>query len=138
VTPTTPITREQFNRLKREIRILLAIGFSVVLAAIVLGFLDSRSQRDDIRAVAVQAQTTADTAKQAAKVANESAVENHRVLCGIKADYKRRLAQTREFVQEHPDGIDGISRSDLDRSVANLQATVDSYKALDCSDQSTG
>ncbi len=61
-----------------------------------------------------------------------AALQSHRALCSFKDDLQRRYDAGLQFVADHPDGIPGISRNDLERSLANQHATLDSLDSLDC------
>ncbi len=60
------------------------------------------------------------------------ALETHSALCAFKHDLLRRHDDGAVFLIKHPDGIPGISRADIERSLSNQQATLDSLAALDC------
>ena len=67
------------------------------------------------------------------------ATSTKNALCDFKTDLLVRMASTRRFVGEIKAGerapIPGISLVDLERSLDNQQATIDSLRDLDCSDQ---
>lgn len=57
----------------------------------------------------------------------------HDGLCVLKDDYRHRVRDSKEFLILHPNGIDGISRSAILNSIANLQATIDALNIIHCS-----
>jgi hypothetical protein len=63
----------------------------------------------------------------------ELVISTNRALCNFYFDLDRRRQATVEFIKTHPDGIPGISRIELDRSLASQQATLDSLSDLKCS-----
>ena len=64
--------------------------------------------------------------------ANVVAVNNNTAVCKYRADLQARYDAGREFVKKHPNGIPGISRSDLDRSLKVQAATLKSLENLRC------
>lgn len=57
---------------------------------------------------------------------------NTRALCTIRANAADRIEQTQTFLQEHPEGINGISALDLRRSLTTYQNTVRALDDVDC------
>lgn len=45
-------------------------------------------------------------------------------LCALQDDLERRVLAGQQFIEEHPNGIPGISRTDLERSIQNQQMTL--------------
>lgn len=45
-------------------------------------------------------------------------------LCAFQDDLQRRVLLGQEFLERHPDGIPGLARSDLERSLSNQQQTL--------------
>lgn len=60
------------------------------------------------------------------------ATENKKGLCALRDDAEDRIAQTKEFIAQHPDGIPGISIAQLKRSTNNSVRTADALKGVDC------
>jgi hypothetical protein len=63
----------------------------------------------------------------------ELVISTNRALCNFYFDLDRRKQGTQDFINAHPNGIPGISRADLDRSLASQQATLVSLSELKCS-----
>lgn len=59
------------------------------------------------------------------------ALQSHSALCTFKDDLETRRDTTRAFIESHHEGIPGISRADLDRSLAGQEATLRSLGSLD-------
>lgn len=53
-------------------------------------------------------------------------------LCTFRDDLERRYISGARFLDDHPDGIPGISRNDIARSLANQKATLDALGSLAC------
>src|SRR4029453_9862499 len=53
-------------------------------------------------------------------------------LCTFRLDLQRRYDDGVEFPGEHPEGIPGISAADIQRSLDNQKATLDSLSGLPC------
>ena len=45
-------------------------------------------------------------------------------LCALQDDLERRVIQGQIFIEKHPNGVAGISRTDLERSIENQQRTL--------------
>lgn len=58
--------------------------------------------------------------------------DNQQALCNQKETAQRQVEQTEEFILDHPNGIPGISRAQLERSKSNSVRTVNSLKEVDC------
>ena len=113
------MTHENPNPPGEELRrglLWLAIAtvflFLVVCAGGALAYWDSANQRNAIRTNQVQTQ---------------------RALCTFVADLQRRVDTARQFLREHPNGIPGISRAQLQLSIDNQQRTIKALDALECS-----
>lgn len=53
-------------------------------------------------------------------------------LCTFVADLQRRHDDGVQFLEDHPDGIPGISAKDIQRSIDAQQSTLDALSGLDC------
>lgn len=56
----------------------------------------------------------------------------NQALCTFRLDLERRTDLTAQFLEDHPEGIPGVSRADLIRSLTNQQATLESLSDLKC------
>lgn len=45
-------------------------------------------------------------------------------ICALQDDLERRVLNAQQFIEDHPGGIPGISRADLERSIQNQQMTL--------------
>jgi hypothetical protein len=56
-------------------------------------------------------------------------------LCTFRTDLEVRVASSRKFLDEHPEGLPkaGISAQQLSQSIRNQDRTVDALRGLDCS-----
>ncbi len=53
-------------------------------------------------------------------------------LCTFRQDIVRRHDDTVDFLLKHPDGIEGISAADLQRSIHAQEATIKALEGLPC------
>lgn len=58
--------------------------------------------------------------------------EAHEALCELRADLERRADSLVSFIEAHPQGIPGISRTELERSLSNQRQTLQSLVDLSC------
>lgn len=56
----------------------------------------------------------------------------HRSLCALRAERIRGIVNGKKFLQEHPQGIPGISRADILRSIETQKETVRAFRFADC------
>jgi len=57
---------------------------------------------------------------------------NTKALCTIRDNAQNRVAQAQQFLQDHPNGISGLTPDDLQRSINTSQATVKALEDVDC------
>ena len=53
-------------------------------------------------------------------------------LCALRTDLERRVASSRAFLAEHPDGIPGISAKVIRDGIVNQQSTISALSGIDC------
>lgn len=92
---------------------------AITLAAIVLAF---------VYFAWATAQQNVILARQA-----EAADRTEQALCILRADLEARVATSQQFLADHPNGIPGISTSDLQQSIDNQTRTVLALQLLECS-----
>jgi CRP-like cAMP-binding protein len=63
---------------------------------------------------------------------DELARSTNAALCTFKADLERRYQAGLAFLAKNPEGIPGISRADLEHSLANQRATISALRSLTC------
>lgn len=59
-------------------------------------------------------------------------LRTHDALCKFRNDLQVRYENGVTFLSEHPKGIPGISSADIQRSLVNQRATLDSLENLNC------
>jgi hypothetical protein len=79
-----------------------------------------------ILAVAV-AVALADTFRNA-----QSGQQSHEAICALRTDLIRRVGDSERFLKEHPTGIPGISRADIERSLHGQRETIHALAVADC------
>ena len=60
------------------------------------------------------------------------ATQTHTALCALNDDIERRVTVSLEFLEKHPQGIQGISREDIKRSLDSQRSTLRALEVLDC------
>jgi len=63
------------------------------------------------------------------------ALETHTALCTFVADLQTRHDVGQEFLKKHPQGIEGISRADIRRSLEAQRATLRALSVLRCGEE---
>jgi hypothetical protein len=56
----------------------------------------------------------------------------HSALCAFKVDLERRVQAGEEFLAENPEGVPGISRESIQRSLDSQKSTLLALASLDC------
>jgi hypothetical protein len=63
---------------------------------------------------------------------NQIASTNQRALCAFRHDVQARVAASEQFLEEHPNGIPGISPAMIRTNLVAQRQTVDSLSILNC------
>jgi predicted negative regulator of RcsB-dependent stress response len=63
---------------------------------------------------------------------DEVAMANQQALCALRNDLERREETTERFLQEHPNGIPGISSQQLQESLENQRRTIRALRFIEC------
>lgn len=112
----------------RLIRILLvALGAGVVLNTGTTVLLYRANQA---RAVQIQ-MLNRNTRALALKTSGDARVTTS-ALCALRNDLKVRVASSRSFLAEHPNGIPGISAKVVRDGIANQERTIAALSNIDC------
>lgn len=53
-------------------------------------------------------------------------------LCALRSDLQVRVDSSEEFLEEHPNGIQGISRADIQQGIDNQERTIEALDDLSC------
>ena len=62
----------------------------------------------------------------------QTADQAHDAICALRAERLKGVHSTTRFLKEHPQGIPGISRADLLRSIQTQKQTVRAFRFADC------
>jgi len=62
----------------------------------------------------------------------QTADQAHDAVCALRAERLKGVHSTQQFLREHPQGIPGISRADLLRSIQTQKQTVRAFRFADC------
>ena len=58
--------------------------------------------------------------------------QNKATLCAQKTNAQAQVAASRKFLREHPAGINGISRADIEASLKRQEAFLSTFDKVDC------
>lgn len=53
-------------------------------------------------------------------------------VCALRSDLQRRVVSSTKFLEEHPDGVAGISPRDIRAGIDNQQRTISALRPLKC------
>jgi hypothetical protein len=67
-------------------------------------------------------------------VINGIATTNQQALCAFQDDVRSRVASSEQFLEEHPNGIPGISPATIRTNLRAQRQTVDALSVLNCED----
>jgi hypothetical protein len=102
------------GELKRTLKWLVIATIILYLALVGVGFVgwvSASHQRNDLK----------------------KATENiNSTLCILRGDLETRVAASRQFLLDHPQGISGISVAILQQSIDTQQRTIDALSGLEC------
>lgn len=62
----------------------------------------------------------------------ELARSTNAALCAFKRDLERRYVAGVEFLADHPDGIPGVTKNDIERTLLSQKATLHAIRNLEC------
>jgi len=62
----------------------------------------------------------------------DTADNAHKAICALRADRIHGIEEGKEFLKKHPQGIPGITRADIERSITQQQETVRAFRFADC------
>jgi hypothetical protein len=60
------------------------------------------------------------------------ASQNQVALCAFRADVTSRVASSEQFLEDHPNGIPGISPAMIRANLTAQRATIDALSVLNC------
>ena|SRR5881394_2486643 len=105
----------------REIRRAVNVAFAVI------GVLIAAT----VAATAIFYSQTADLAHRANEQARQGA-QARAAICALREDIVQRLATSKAFLAEHPQGIPGIPAATLQTSIDNENRTIAALSGVDC------
>jgi hypothetical protein len=111
MTPGAAVAVREITKALRWVEIATVILTVLMMALVILGYADSTSQRDAIK---------------------QTAAQSHTALCSFVADLEQRVESSEEFLDEHPNGIPGLSVEVIRTSLANQRQTIESLSDLKC------
>lgn len=62
----------------------------------------------------------------------QTASNVHAAVCELRAERIRGIQDAKMFLKQHPNGIAGISKADIERSIDQQQETVRAFSFADC------
>lgn len=117
---------EQSAQVVRSFWWVVAVAF-VVLVAQVIPIMQNRTTAHHAATTAVQAKHAARDARRAARDASRAARDGrqaHSALCALNQRNIDRIATSRQFLREHPEGIPGIPAKLIQDGIKSDQSTV--------------
>ena len=62
----------------------------------------------------------------------QTADQAHDAICALRQERIQGVADAKKFLSEHPQGIPGVSRADILRSIHTQEETVRAFRFADC------
>ena len=62
----------------------------------------------------------------------QTAEEAHHAICALRHEREQAIIDAKKFLSEHPQGIPGITRADIERSIGTQEQTVRAFRFADC------
>lgn len=107
----------------------IVVGFAVVavvfVAIVIMLYTTNRNRVEEANKLAEQNAALI-------KRTDASSDESHRALCAFRSDLDTRIKAGKDFLKAHPNGIPGISRADIERSLQGQESTLDTLHFLRC------
>ena len=105
-------------RLIRLVLVAVAVGVTLNSAVAVSQFVRGEQRDQATRKLTLQTRHDAHVTTAA--------------LCALRGDLERRVASSRAFLAEHPDGIPGISAKVIRDGLRNQESTIRALSGIDC------
>lgn len=105
-------------RLIRIVVVCVAVGTVINSTGGVLLFISNQARGEDIRSLSLQARHDASVTTAA--------------LCALRVDLERRVATSRAFLVEHPNGIPGIPARTIRDGIVNQGRTITALAGIAC------
>lgn len=65
-------------------------------------------------------------------ITHQQTNQTHNALCTFKDDLQKRIDGTQAFLVRYPNGLDGLSKADLVKSIRDQKSTIESLDSLNC------
>ena len=62
----------------------------------------------------------------------QTADQAHQAICALREERVDGIKSAQRFLHKHPQGIPGISRADIQRSIETQKQTVRAFRFADC------
>ena len=113
-TPVRDLTREELRSALRWLVIATVVLYAALAILGTLGFLNSRQQRQDL---------------------SNAVFETNTALCALRDDLQRRVDASRAFIEEHPNGVDGLTPTLIEQRAKETERSIEALSAVDCPPQ---
>lgn len=107
------------------VAILAAVAVALAFAAAGVALWLNSSRTSDVAHLARQVRALALRTSDDARVTTAA-------LCALRNDLEVRVASSRSFLAEHPNGIPGISAKAIRDGIANQERTITALAGIDC------
>ncbi len=121
-----PMKEVSFRRWEIVTAFLFNVAAIVVVAILLNNAIDTNQK---------QARQNKQNIAAIAKLA-EDGKQAHDSICTLKGDFKRRVRESNTFLKKHPNGIDGISATDIQRSISGTRRTIKALSKVQCTEES--
>ena len=93
---------------------------------------ESRRTADQSRRTSAQTRVLAQRVEALARQAAEDARVTVKSLCALRADFKKRVATSEDFLKDHPEGFAGIPAATIRSTVDGQKRTIRALGGLRC------
>lgn len=83
----------------------------------------------------IKINNNANSVRQLAQANHTLVINTHKTLCTFTNDLEKRIQNTEEFLDEHPNGIPGIPKSAFVVGLNNQKETLEALSDLKCKDK---
>lgn len=67
-----------------------------------------------------------------AQEGRDLSIQTTGALCALKFDFQQRIDQNKQFLEDNPNGIPGITPAVIQQQIDNTQRTLDALSTIEC------
>lgn len=112
------------------------IGYAIGTVAVVVALVGQHQNTDAIRDQSHRLAVSQRVITRQQEVIRQQArlgAQTHTAVCTLRRDYIQRVAQSEQFLAEHPEGFAGVTAEAIQASITSQRHTIKALASLRCS-----